>query len=70
MTFQTWIISQPFQIKLLIGISAGIFIYGILRYIVHLANKDYKNHCSKNGNPLSEKNIRKRQEMQLRDSGY
>lgn len=66
----SWIATRTPSIKLVIGVSLGILVYAGFRYLIYLANKYYKNNCDKKGNPLSEKNIRKFQEQQLRESGY
>lgn len=42
MSFQTWITTQTFSVKLIFGIAVGSLIYFGLRYLIYLANKDSK----------------------------
>jgi len=42
MTLSEWILSQTIGIKLLLGVSSGLLLYGILRYFIYCANKAYK----------------------------
>lgn len=43
MSWQTWVVEQSPQIKLLIGLGSGILIYILLRWFAYYANKSYQN---------------------------
>lgn len=52
MSVQNWIANLPMLNKLILGLLVGLLLYGGLRYIIYIANKQFA-EISKNAKPQS-----------------
>lgn len=42
MSFQSWFVSLPTNLKLVFALAVGISIYALFRYFIHVVNKNIR----------------------------
>jgi hypothetical protein len=59
MSFQSWFLSLPTNLKIIVAVSIGISIYGLFRFFIYKANKLARDCGLDKSKPLS-----RRQQLQ------